>query len=182
MLFSRSVDTKPVLLAACSLVFLFRALAGGMGEEQNSLLQNQILRLIRDLVPARDGLLLVGAGADELRVRFREQSAATEPWFEQVLLKVCEEGAFEDAATGMHWRSAVCGWAAERRYPASRRRDRGAKAFLAPGRADGGRVACLCRVRGEPRSGGAESGKGAARRADGVADRYRREESLRCSA
>jgi two-component system, NtrC family, response regulator HydG len=92
-------ETKPVLLAACSLVFLFRALAGGMGEEQNTLLQGQILRLIRDLVPAKDGLLLVGAGADELRVRLREQNAA-EPWFEQALTKVCEEGAFEDAATG----------------------------------------------------------------------------------
>jgi two-component system, NtrC family, response regulator HydG len=94
------VDTKPVLLAACSLVFLFRALAGGMGEEQNSLLQNQILRLIGDLVPARDGLLLVGAGAEELRARFREQNPAAGPWFEQALLKVCEEGAFEDATTG----------------------------------------------------------------------------------
>src|ERR1700761_3525549 len=31
--------TKPVLLAACSLVFLFRALAGSGGEAQNRLLQ-----------------------------------------------------------------------------------------------------------------------------------------------
>lgn len=90
-------ETKPVLLAACSLVFLFRALAGGMGEEQNSLLQNQILRLIRDLVPAKDGVLLVGAGADELRARFREMHPAPDAVFEAALSKVCEEGAFEDA-------------------------------------------------------------------------------------
>jgi pSer/pThr/pTyr-binding forkhead associated (FHA) protein len=47
-------DTKPVLLAACSLVFLFRALAASVGEAQNGLLQNQILRLIRDLIPTRE--------------------------------------------------------------------------------------------------------------------------------
>jgi transcriptional regulator with GAF, ATPase, and Fis domain/pSer/pThr/pTyr-binding forkhead associated (FHA) protein len=96
----QSAETKPVLLAACSLVFLFRALAGGMAEEQNALLQNQILRLIRDLVPAKDGTLLVGGGAEELRARFRELAPAPDAAFEPALSKVCEEGAFEDAATG----------------------------------------------------------------------------------
>src|SRR5947209_4942384 len=38
-----AADTKPVLLAACSLVFLFRALAASVGEAQSGLLQNQIL-------------------------------------------------------------------------------------------------------------------------------------------
>jgi transcriptional regulator with GAF, ATPase, and Fis domain len=93
-------DTKPVLLAACSLVFLFRALAAGVGEAQNSLLQGQILRLIRDLVPVREGFLVVGLGREELRTRFREQNPGAAPSFDQALSKVCDEGAFEDSETG----------------------------------------------------------------------------------
>src|SRR5947209_9200209 len=49
-------DTKPVLLAACSLVFLFRALGASVGEAQNGLLQNQIVRLISDLMPTKEGV------------------------------------------------------------------------------------------------------------------------------
>ncbi len=96
----RRPDTKPVLLAACSLVFLFRALAASVGEAQNGLLQNQILRLIRDLIPTNEGFLVVGTGRDELRSRFREQYPKSEPGFEEGLLRVCEEGAFQDAGTG----------------------------------------------------------------------------------
>ncbi|MGH9693781.1 MAG: FHA domain-containing protein, partial [Bryobacteraceae bacterium] len=96
----RQPDAKPVLLASCSLVFLFRALAASVGEAQNGLLQNQILRLIQDLIPTREGLLLVGTGCDELRARFREQYTNSEPGFEKGLVRICEEGAFEDAETG----------------------------------------------------------------------------------
>jgi transcriptional regulator with GAF, ATPase, and Fis domain len=92
-------DTKPVLLAACSLVFLFRALASGLGEAQNNLLQSQILRLIRDLIPTKEGYLVVGTGRDELRTRFREVNPEAAPYFDDTLQKVCEEGAFEDGAT-----------------------------------------------------------------------------------
>jgi Nif-specific regulatory protein len=93
-------DTKPVLLAACSLVFLFRALAASVGEAQNGLLQNQILRLIRDLIPTREGFLVVGTGREELRARFHEQYSRNEPGFEEGLVRVCDEGAFEDEASG----------------------------------------------------------------------------------
>jgi two-component system, NtrC family, response regulator HydG len=93
-------DTKPVLLAACSLVFLFRALASSVGEAQNTLLQNQILRLIRDLIPTEKGLLLVGLGADELCARLREMQSGTGADSEQILKKVCEEGAYESPETG----------------------------------------------------------------------------------
>jgi Nif-specific regulatory protein len=96
----RQPDAKPVLLASCSLVFLFRALAASVGEAQNGLLQNQILRLIQDLIPTNEGLLLVGAGCDELRERFHEQYPNSEPGFEKGLVRICEEGAFEDAETG----------------------------------------------------------------------------------
>ena len=96
----RQPDTKPVLLASCSLVFLFRALAASVGEAQNGLLQNQILRLIQDLIPTKEGLLLVGTGCDELRARFHEQYPNSEPGFEKGLVRICEEGAFEDAEAG----------------------------------------------------------------------------------
>ena len=96
----RQPDAKPVLLASCSLVFLFRALAASVGEAQNGLLQSQILRLIQDLIPTNEGLLLVGTGCDELRARFHEQYPNSEPGFEKGLIRVCEEGAFEDAETG----------------------------------------------------------------------------------
>ena len=89
-------DTKPVLLASCSLVFLFRALAASVGEAQNGLLQNQILRLIGDLIPTREGLLLVGMGCEELKFRFREQHRHADAGFEMGLLRVCEEGSFKD--------------------------------------------------------------------------------------
>jgi Nif-specific regulatory protein len=96
----RQPDAKPVLLASCSLVFLFRALAASVGEAQNGLLQSQILRLIQDLIPTNEGLLLVGTGCDELRARFHEQYPDSEAGFEKGLIRVCEEGAFEDAETG----------------------------------------------------------------------------------
>src|SRR2546423_14056961 len=44
-----AAETKPLLLTACSLLFLFRALAASIGETQSELLQNQILRLVSDL-------------------------------------------------------------------------------------------------------------------------------------
>jgi two-component system, NtrC family, response regulator HydG len=96
-----SLDKKPVLLASCSLVFLFRALAGTVGEPQNGLLQNQILRLISDLIPTHEGFLVVGTGCDELRARFRAQYSEADLGFESSLLRICEEGAFEDPESGL---------------------------------------------------------------------------------
>jgi Nif-specific regulatory protein len=94
-------DAKPVLLASCSLVFLFRALAASAGEAQSALLQSQILRLIQDLIPTTKGILLVGTGSDELQARFHEQYPDPEPAFEKGLARACEEGAFEDVGTGV---------------------------------------------------------------------------------
>jgi two-component system response regulator HydG len=96
----RTEDSKQVLLAACSLVFLFRALAASVGDTQNGPLQNQILLLIRDFIPTREGLLLVGTGCDELKTRFRERDARWEPGFEEGLIRICEEGAFANADSG----------------------------------------------------------------------------------
>jgi Nif-specific regulatory protein len=94
-------ETKPVLLAACSLVFLFRALAASRGETQNKLLQNQILRLIGDLIPIKEGILLVGTNAAELLERCEESSLSQKDEFHPAILRVCEEGAFDDSATNM---------------------------------------------------------------------------------
>jgi transcriptional regulator with GAF, ATPase, and Fis domain len=89
-------ETKPVLLAACSLVFLFRALASSVGEEQTNLLQDQILRLVGDLIPLREGLLLLGMTCDELMTRYNERASKFQTDFRPELARVCEEGAFED--------------------------------------------------------------------------------------
>jgi two-component system, NtrC family, response regulator HydG len=94
-------DTKPVLLAACSLVFLFRALAASVGEAQNRLLQNQILRLVSDLIPAQEGLLILGSARGELLDRFQERAPHYKTNFDSAIIRVCEEGAVEDVEAGI---------------------------------------------------------------------------------
>jgi transcriptional regulator with GAF, ATPase, and Fis domain len=94
-------DTKPVLLAACSLVFLFRALAAAIGEGQSSLLEGQILRLVGDLMPAREGLLLMARSSSELLASYENCASRYESDFAPALVRVCEEGAFEDSNAGV---------------------------------------------------------------------------------
>jgi Nif-specific regulatory protein len=90
-------DAKPVLLAACSLVFLFRALAASIGEGQNHILQSQILRLVSDLIPVEEGILVLGAACAELLDRYsRDRDPDSRFDFEPVLTRICEEGALED--------------------------------------------------------------------------------------
>ena len=90
-------EAKPVLLDACSLVFLFRALAAAIGEAQTRLLQNQILHLVSDLIPVEEGLLLLASSSTELLTRYRDSASQYDMDFEPVLSRVTEEGAFEDA-------------------------------------------------------------------------------------
>jgi transcriptional regulator with GAF, ATPase, and Fis domain len=93
-----AADTKPVLLAACSLVFLFRALAASVGDTQNKLLENQILRLVSDLMPVHEGILLLGSSCSDLLDRYAAQFAgAVRTNFEPILVRICDEGAIEDA-------------------------------------------------------------------------------------
>ena len=96
-----AADTKPVLLAACSLVFLFRALASSGGKAQVTLLQDQILRLIRDFVPLEEGVLLLGGTAEDLQARYAERAGSVHTNFCGALDRVCDEGAFGDAASGV---------------------------------------------------------------------------------
>jgi two-component system, NtrC family, response regulator HydG len=94
-------ETKPVLLTACSLLFLFRALAANIGEAQSNLLQSQIVRLVSDLIPAQEALLLLGVGCPDLAKRYSERAAQYKSDFQPALRRVCEEGAFEGAEIGM---------------------------------------------------------------------------------
>lgn len=94
-------DTKPVLLAACSMVFLFRALAAAVGEGQSNLLEGQILRLVGDLMPAKEGLLLLGTSCSEILAGYRNHASEYQSDFAPALGRVCEEGAFEDSAEGI---------------------------------------------------------------------------------
>jgi transcriptional regulator with GAF, ATPase, and Fis domain len=92
------VDAKPVLLSACSLVFLFRALAASIGDEQTGLLQTQILRLVSDLIPVEKGHILLGSSFMELLAQYEEQAGESPSHFKDALAKICEEGAFEACA------------------------------------------------------------------------------------
>lgn len=53
------------LLQACSLLFLFRALAASENESLRDALEAQLLRLISDLVPSTGGAVLLGRDAGE---------------------------------------------------------------------------------------------------------------------
>ncbi len=70
-----AADTKPALLAACSLLFLFRALASSEGDKH--VLQTQILRLVSDLIPNSEGILLIGSTAGELIERYEREACCT---------------------------------------------------------------------------------------------------------
>jgi two-component system response regulator HydG len=92
----REGEVKPVLLVACSLVFLFRAMAASAEEGQSRLLQTQILRLVADLIPVQQGVLLQGGSVAELLARYREMGADYPAELEAVVQRVCEEGACAD--------------------------------------------------------------------------------------
>ncbi len=100
-LVSGAADTKPVLLAACSLVFLFRALASSVGQAQTTLLQDQILRLVADLLPFEEGLLLLGRNAAEFEALYAARAGRFKTDFHSAFPRVCQEGAFENSATGI---------------------------------------------------------------------------------
>ncbi|HTX39602.1 MAG TPA: sigma 54-interacting transcriptional regulator [Bryobacteraceae bacterium] len=61
-------DTPPetTLLQACALLFLFRALARTRDEGQRIIWEEQIVRLIADLVPCAGGAVVLGPADDEI--------------------------------------------------------------------------------------------------------------------
>ncbi len=92
-----ATETKHLLLTACTLVFLFRALAAAAGNSQRELLQRQILSLLSDLIPGSESILVLGSNASQVAASYRESASEQQSDFERALERVCEEGAFEDS-------------------------------------------------------------------------------------
>lgn len=94
-------DSKPVLLAACSLVFLARALAAADDETQSRVVQNQILRLVSDQIPVAESHLLLAPKLADLSAELEKRSTSLRTEMQTAIEKVCQEGAFADAQTGI---------------------------------------------------------------------------------
>ncbi len=61
-----TTTSETTLLQACALLFLFRALARTRDETQRIVWEEQIVRLIGDLVPCSGGAVVLGAGGEEV--------------------------------------------------------------------------------------------------------------------
>jgi transcriptional regulator with GAF, ATPase, and Fis domain len=92
---------KPILLAACSLLFLFRALAAAASSDRSDVLTRQILRLVGDLIPLRQSLLLLGANEAELAAALDEHPDSNHADFQSALQRVCREGALAVSGAGI---------------------------------------------------------------------------------
>jgi two-component system response regulator HydG len=90
-------DAEPgaqaTLLKACSLLFLFRALAESDDAEASALLSNLLLQLIYDVVPGEAGALLLAKSTEQLRREARRSA----PAWETMLVRACTEGLIFDA-------------------------------------------------------------------------------------
>ena len=85
------------LLRACSLLFLFRAIAMSQSGGHRATLEGQLVRLIGDIVPSSGGAVLLGRDADELRSAARELPAPVD--LAEIAARACQEGAVADPAT-----------------------------------------------------------------------------------
>jgi two-component system response regulator HydG len=96
-----TISASPILLSACSLLFLFRALGSSTGSRQTKLLKRQILRLAEDLIPAAAAVLLLGGTHSELASDLAVEPPPQGASFEGILARVCEEGASAEGAAGL---------------------------------------------------------------------------------
>ena len=101
-------QAQHTLLEACSLLFLFRALAASENEALRSNLGSHLVRLIGEIVPSRGGAVLMGRDAAELH------AAAGTPEFGALAERACRSGALADvncdaAAVPLYVRGAVAG-------------------------------------------------------------------------
>ena len=97
-----SAGTRPesgqhTLLRACSLMFLFRAMASSKSSAHRATLEAQILRLACDLTRCTGGAVILARNADELRNAAVERSEF--PDLEQVAARAVREGAVLDHAS-----------------------------------------------------------------------------------
>ena len=90
----QSESQQHTLLRACSLLFLFRALAMSAGGHRSAF-ADQIVRLIGDMAPCREGAILLGRDADELRAAAVELGKAS---LDELIARVCREGAVVEPA------------------------------------------------------------------------------------
>ena len=76
-----SPDTKPTLLRASALQFLFRALAQSQGQPHQRMLEEQLLRLVADLLPCPGlaGMIALGRSPAELAARSAEYGSPAFP-------------------------------------------------------------------------------------------------------
>jgi transcriptional regulator with GAF, ATPase, and Fis domain len=65
---------KTLLLNASVLVFLFRALAGARSAAHREEVSRQLLELVGEFVPSTTGMVVVGAGDEEVATQFRENA------------------------------------------------------------------------------------------------------------
>jgi Nif-specific regulatory protein len=95
---STAPDTpNHVLLRACSLLFLFRAIALARNATHRTTLEAQALRLVADLVPCDGGVIVLGREEEELRLAAREHSSAA--FLEELAARVYREGSVVDPET-----------------------------------------------------------------------------------
>src|SRR5579872_4173852 len=106
---AREDSQQHTLLRACSLMFLFRALATSQSAAHRATLEAQILRLAGDLTGCTGGAVLLGRNADELRA-----AAADRADLPQLAAQAVREGAVVDGnsrtiALPLHASGAVAG-------------------------------------------------------------------------
>ena len=100
------------LLRACSLLFLFRALAVSRSSRHRAALEDQLLRLVADLAGSTAGAVLLGRDEEELRAAARERGA--QPELEAAVARVVREGGITEpesrlAAVPLYVRGALAG-------------------------------------------------------------------------
>jgi two-component system response regulator HydG len=96
---STEATPQQTLLRACSILFLFRALATSESSRHRSALEAQLLRLIADIVPSTGGAVLLGRDEEELRALARGRASPAE--LEETVARAAREGSVIDAAHGL---------------------------------------------------------------------------------
>src|SRR5215469_267837 len=103
-------NTSPqqTLLRACSLLFLFRAVASSENDALRDTFQTQLARLIGDLAPSIGGAVLLGRDVAELH------AAAGTPALQAIADRVCREGPVilaesQEVAVPLYVRGSLAG-------------------------------------------------------------------------
>ena len=90
---------RHTLLRACSMLFLFRALASAKDPAQRADFEARIGSLLADIIPSTASAILMGRDEEELRAAARLHTDPAE--MEALATAVSREGAVVDAAVGL---------------------------------------------------------------------------------